>query len=47
MRIIIRPGALRYFAIIAVVAVIFCIKAVPETNGKTLEQIERLWESGR
>ncbi|WP_415640002.1 sugar porter family MFS transporter [Paenibacillus sediminis] len=35
------------FAVISFIAVIFCIKFVPETKGKSLEQIERLWESKR
>jgi SP family arabinose:H+ symporter-like MFS transporter len=32
------------FAVISVIALIFCMKYVPETKGKSLEQIERLWE---
>jgi MFS transporter, SP family, arabinose:H+ symporter len=32
------------FAGIAVIAVIFCVALVPETKGKSLEEIERLWE---
>jgi SP family arabinose:H+ symporter-like MFS transporter len=33
------------FAVISLGAVIFCAKAVPETRGKSLEEIERFWES--
>jgi SP family arabinose:H+ symporter-like MFS transporter len=33
------------FAVISLITVIFCVKVVPETKGKSLEQIERLWES--
>lgn len=32
------------FAAISLVAIIFCSTLVPETKGKSLEQIERLWE---
>ncbi|MDB4866523.1 MAG: sugar transporter [Cohnella sp.] len=32
------------FAVISLIAVIFCAKVVPETKGKSLEQIERYWE---
>jgi SP family arabinose:H+ symporter-like MFS transporter len=33
------------FAGISLITVIFCIKVVPETKGKSLEQIEQLWKS--
>lgn len=33
------------FAVISLLGVIFCAKVVPETKGKSLEQIERLWKS--
>ncbi|UUZ90078.1 sugar porter family MFS transporter [Paenibacillus sp. P25] len=33
------------FAVVSWIAVIFCIRMVPETKGKSLEQIERLWET--
>ncbi|PZE21729.1 sugar porter family MFS transporter [Paenibacillus xerothermodurans] len=32
------------FAVISVIAVIFCATIVPETKGKSLEEIERLWD---
>jgi SP family arabinose:H+ symporter-like MFS transporter len=32
------------FSAISVIAVIFCVKAVPETKGKSLEEIQLLWE---
>ncbi|TMV44915.1 sugar porter family MFS transporter [Paenibacillus mesophilus] len=36
------------FTVISVISVLFCVKVVPETKGKTLEQIERQWkERGR
>lgn len=31
------------FAVISLVTVVFCAKAVPETKGRSLEEIERLW----
>ncbi|MDF2724780.1 MAG: sugar transporter [Paenibacillus sp.] len=33
------------FAVISVISVLFCVKVVPETKGKTLEQIERQWQA--
>jgi SP family galactose:H+ symporter-like MFS transporter len=35
------------YALLAVAAVIFCWFLVPETKGKSLEQIEKYWENGR
>jgi sugar porter (SP) family MFS transporter len=35
------------YGVIAVAAWIFCYRLVPETKGKTLEQIEEHWRSGR
>lgn len=33
------------FAVISLMGIIFCAKVVPETKGKSLEQIERLWKN--
>jgi hypothetical protein len=35
------------YGVIAVAAWIFCYRLVPETKGKTLEQIEAHWRSGK
>jgi sugar porter (SP) family MFS transporter len=35
------------YGLIAVAAWVFCYRLVPETKGKTLEQIEEHWRSGR
>ncbi|GHO89117.1 sugar porter family MFS transporter [Dictyobacter formicarum] len=35
------------YAVIGVLALIFCWRLVPETKGKTLEQIEAYWLNGR
>ncbi|WP_248929984.1 sugar porter family MFS transporter [Paenibacillus hamazuiensis] len=34
------------FAVISLVTVVFCAKVVPETKGRSLEEIEKLWTSG-
>ena len=41
-------GALPYFifAFFCVIAMIFVWKLVPETKGKTLEEMEKLWDGG-
>ena len=35
------------YALLGVLAFVFCLRRVPETKGKTLEQIELYWESKR
>ncbi len=42
-------NALTYwlYALLAVAALVFCWFLVPETKGKSLEQIEHYWENGR
>jgi SP family galactose:H+ symporter-like MFS transporter len=42
-----KPGTFWIYAFLGVLAFIFCSKLVPETKGKTLEQIERYWKSNR
>jgi MFS transporter, SP family, galactose:H+ symporter len=42
-----RGGTFWLYGIIAVGAWVFCYRLVPETKGKTLEQIESHWRSGK
>jgi MFS transporter, SP family, galactose:H+ symporter len=35
------------FAVMALLALLFCWRLVPETKGRSLEQIEHYWENGR
>jgi MFS transporter, SP family, galactose:H+ symporter len=35
------------FAVMAVLAFLFCLRFVPETKGRSLEQIEHYWENGQ
>jgi MFS family permease len=35
------------YALLALAALLFCWFLVPETKGKSLEQIEKYWENGR
>lgn len=42
-----RPGAFWLYAIIGIAAWIFIFKLVPETKGKSLEEIEEHWRQGR
>jgi len=39
------PGTFGIYAILCVVSFVFILKMVPETRGKTLEQIQREWEA--
>jgi MFS transporter, SP family, galactose:H+ symporter len=41
-----RPGTFWLYALIGVIGWIFVYKLVPETKGKTLEQIEAQWRGG-
>jgi SP family galactose:H+ symporter-like MFS transporter len=34
------------YAVMGVLALLFCLRYVPETKGKTLEQIEHYWQNG-
>jgi SP family arabinose:H+ symporter-like MFS transporter len=38
-------GTFSIYAILCVVSFVFILKMVPETRGKTLEQIQREWEA--
>jgi sugar porter (SP) family MFS transporter len=42
-----RPGTFWLYAFVGVVALVFVLRLVPETKGKTLEQIEAGWRSRR
>jgi MFS family permease len=42
-----RAGTFWLYGVIAVGAWFFCYRLVPETKGKTLEQIEAYWRSGK
>ena len=42
-----HTGTFWTYGIIAVAAWFFCYRLVPETKGKTLEQIEAHWRSGK
>jgi SP family galactose:H+ symporter-like MFS transporter len=42
-----HAGTFWVYGIIAVGAWVFCYRLVPETKGKTLEQIEAHWRSGK
>ncbi len=42
-----KPGTFWIYAFLGILAFIFCWKLVPETKGKTLEQIERYWKNNR
>ena len=42
-----KPFTFWLYAVLAIVAFIFCWRFVPETKGKRLEQIEAYWKNGR
>jgi sugar porter (SP) family MFS transporter len=42
-----RAATFWLYGVIAVAAWVFCYRLVPETKGKTLEQIEEHWRSGK
>jgi SP family galactose:H+ symporter-like MFS transporter len=42
-----RPGTFWLYAIIGIAAWVFIFKLVPETKGKSLEEIEEHWRQGR
>jgi len=42
-----RPGTFWLYAFVGIVALVFVLRLVPETKGKTLEQIEASWRSRR
>lgn len=42
-----RPGTFWLFAVFGIVAWVFVYRLVPETKGKTLEEIESHWRSGK
>jgi hypothetical protein len=42
-----QGGTFLLYAVIGVVAWIFTFRLVPETKGKTLEQIQAHWQSGK
>jgi sugar porter (SP) family MFS transporter len=42
-----KPGTFWLYAFLGVLAFIFCWALVPETKGKTLEEIERYWKNNR
>jgi sugar porter (SP) family MFS transporter len=42
-----HAGTFWLYGVIAIIAWIFCHRLVPETKGKTLEQIEAHWRSGK
>jgi hypothetical protein len=46
VRVLTAPGAFLFYAIICVAAVLFVKLVVPETKGRSLEEIESWWLTG-
>jgi SP family galactose:H+ symporter-like MFS transporter len=42
-----RSGTFWLYAVVGILAWLFCYKLVPETKGHTLEEIERHWRAGK
>ena len=42
-----RSGTFWFYAVVGIMAWIFCYKLVPETKGHTLEEIEKHWRAGK
>ena len=42
-----RAGTFWLYAVVALVAWVFAFRLVPETKGKTLEEIEAHWHAGK
>jgi sugar porter (SP) family MFS transporter len=46
-RVLTAPGAFLLYAVVCIVAFLFVRRAVPETKGRSLEEIESWWLAGR
>jgi sugar phosphate permease len=47
VRVLTAPGAFLVYAFVCVVAALFVWLGVPETKGRSLEEIEACWSTGR